>query len=1075
MLVSLLSFAHNGACADTQYSLPANTLKVIKITSPTDITVTAYSGQTLLFKQNGPSEFFVEEIIVLGPYKSAQQITLSVAPYLQQEEKEQNIVSSEFAYNSQQELDKLTLLHQASLNWNENTNGTIEAALQGVSPESNVDRLLNAFQMHLSLQNNNLAGANKLLKYLKTNSSIFANCKLIRLAKQTKNTALVTNAAARLAGLLADKNRNDVATSSTEQFARFDHFFAQYCIPIIDNLVSRPTTNSKDPNYLITQSERLLNYALVVSKKTNEHAGLISSYHARWFLHNTLNEHSAAEQIAKIAIAQLEKTQDNEPDLVLSYQMISTSLMRQGHLALALSYIRKGLLLDQSKLSEGQRSNILFSLGFLYRDLGELDTAKRYFEQSKALEEIIEGKVDVSQTPCLNVKGERVEVGKVMAQLGIIERKLGNPKQSLLLLKCATDIISKGRDYYELVLQLELARTLIITGEHEQPEKLAKAILSTNGLQEAQQLDALIILCQALFKKGAALTNIELFINKIAKLLGYGDFYDPKLLNQDINIYPIQQIETFRLLIQLSSMKNQSKWVDAFAKKAFSIIDKNQLGTANPQALNEAKYNLIEDIVTMILSSEKPVSMKIKNRIFALFESHYSMNPTTEQNRYATSIQRDDSKLQAAYKQWIDAEWSLVQTEQPINHKAIQAADIARDLFLNFRGTKVVQAKSSPTITDINALQALISEDDLLLRFFISERNSFVFIIDKYRSEIRPIPKQSELTPIIDAYVKSVRTGDQYQGYLPQLEKLLPVEGLLSTRHKKLIIVPDSSLHRLPFSSLISSSAQLPNIPIGGQLEVVRTYSFSQYFSGTDVMEKTHDSPLISIFASPSISLEVKESAKNIGNTNGSYSKFRSNFTPLPASIEEAETIQSLFSQNRLNVATGENATKDFLVSPMTRNSQVIHIATHGYFDPDNPHVVGLIASSVNNEPASVFLSLNELLSQSYSTKLVIASGCDTMLGEFNNGGGLRSLTRGFLAQGVGSTIGTLWPVQDRATSQFMRLFYTHLKRNGGDSAKALQDAKQTSLSQGRYRHPMHWAGFVLTSSNQLSETIKFL
>jgi CHAT domain-containing protein len=59
--------------------------------------------------------------------------------------------------------------------------------------------------------------------------------------------------------------------------------------------------------------------------------------------------------------------------------------------------------------------------------------------------------------------------------------------------------------------------------------------------------------------------------------------------------------------------------------------------------------------------------------------------------------------------------------------------------------------------------------------------------------------------------------------------------------------------------------------------------------------------------------------------------------------------------------------------------------------------------------------------------------------------------------------ISTLWPVSDRASAQFMTLFYRNLSR-GGSVAEALKTAQQELKALPDFRHPYYWAPYVLTT-----------
>jgi CHAT domain-containing protein len=88
------------------------------------------------------------------------------------------------------------------------------------------------------------------------------------------------------------------------------------------------------------------------------------------------------------------------------------------------------------------------------------------------------------------------------------------------------------------------------------------------------------------------------------------------------------------------------------------------------------------------------------------------------------------------------------------------------------------------------------------------------------------------------------------------------------------------------------------------------------------------------------------------------------------------------------------------------------------------------------------------------------------MRGKDYTGWGVRSLADGFLSQGAGSVIGTLWSVSDAATAELMESFYRGLSRDAGSSA-ALRAAQRELIGSRRFSDPYYWAGVALASSNR--------
>jgi CHAT domain-containing protein len=93
---------------------------------------------------------------------------------------------------------------------------------------------------------------------------------------------------------------------------------------------------------------------------------------------------------------------------------------------------------------------------------------------------------------------------------------------------------------------------------------------------------------------------------------------------------------------------------------------------------------------------------------------------------------------------------------------------------------------------------------------------------------------------------------------------------------------------------------------------------------------------------------------------------------------------------------------------------------------------------------------------------LVTLSACDTETGRLTAGEGVEGFAKPFLAAGARTTVTTLWPVEDRATAEFMKQFYGELDA-GVSKAEALRRAKLRFLRSGsRLSHPLYWAAFVL-------------
>ena len=141
----------------------------------------------------------------------------------------------------------------------------------------------------------------------------------------------------------------------------------------------------------------------------------------------------------------------------------------------------------------------------------------------------------------------------------------------------------------------------------------------------------------------------------------------------------------------------------------------------------------------------------------------------------------------------------------------------------------------------------------------------------------------------------------------------------------------------------------------------------------------------------------------------------------------------------------------------------LIHLATHGYFNKMNPLLSGLQLESDASEDGR--LEVHEIMGLRLKAKLVTLSACDTAVGggyfsDVPPGDDLVGLTRAFLSAGTPSVLASLWEINDKSAVSFMGKFYRQLRNS--DKATALALAQRQTRLGSAYRHPYYWAAFVM-------------
>ena len=200
-------------------------------------------------------------------------------------------------------------------------------------------------------------------------------------------------------------------------------------------------------------------------------------------------------------------------------------------------------------------------------------------------------------------------------------------------------------------------------------------------------------------------------------------------------------------------------------------------------------------------------------------------------------------------------------------------------------------------------------------------------------------------------------------------------------------------------------------------------------------------------------------------------------FAPLPGALRESRRVAAaLTPSHRTELLTGARASKAALLR--ARSPTLLHVATHGFLldDPTRPDNAGgdplvtlaraglaLAHAGASGEPAQGLLTALEAASLDLrSTRLVVLSACETALGQTARNDGVYGLVRAFHEAGAQAVLGTLWPVSDDGTIDFMDAFYARLSA-GPAPASALQETQRAFARDARWSHPRYWAGFVVS------------
>ncbi|GJD16950.1 hypothetical protein RIVM261_019060 [Rivularia sp. IAM M-261] len=183
----------------------------------------------------------------------------------------------------------------------------------------------------------------------------------------------------------------------------------------------------------------------------------------------------------------------------------------------------------------------------------------------------------------------------------------------------------------------------------------------------------------------------------------------------------------------------------------------------------------------------------------------------------------------------------------------------------------------------------------------------------------------------------------------------------------------------------------------------------------------------------------------------------RHGFSSLPNVNDEVEAIKSeIPSEVLLNQTfTSSALRKEVDTLPFS----VVHLATHGQFssNADETFVLAWDRPVKVNELRELLRGREEI--QPEPIELLVLSACETAEGDKRAALGLAGIA---VRSGARSTLASLWSLDDASGARLISHFYRELAKNNITKAEALRQAQLELLKDPDYRHPIHWAPYVL-------------
>ncbi|WP_018342640.1 CHAT domain-containing protein [Cytophaga aurantiaca] len=347
----------------------------------------------------------------------------------------------------------------------------------------------------------------------------------------------------------------------------------------------------------------------------------------------------------------------------------------------------------------------------------------------------------------------------------------------------------------------------------------------------------------------------------------------------------------------------------------------------------------------------------------------------------------------------------------------------------------------------IEALQSKLKPEDCILEYFVSESTNTVrvFRITNKEYKVYSIPLMETYEKYISGMRNSIKFDNKptfiktsaalYKQLIPALPK--------ACTH--LIIIPDGKMGSIPFEALLRTVPKIDTAAYAQMDFLIKQFSISYTYAGSLYENK----------------LQQKSSQRVLLFAPVDFSE-ASDLTSLPGTLKEVDALNDLFkNKSQVTLFTYKNASRKVLIGDSIRQYSIIHLATHGLVDEEQPELSCIYTYGTSEENDRIYSG--DIYNMHLNADLVSLSACQTGLGKIAKGEGLIGLSRALFYAGADNITVSLWKVSDASTQVYMNDFYAiYLNGNQNDFAQASREAKLKLLNSSEFSNPYYWSAFIL-------------
>ena len=379
-----------------------------------------------------------------------------------------------------------------------------------------------------------------------------------------------------------------------------------------------------------------------------------------------------------------------------------------------------------------------------------------------------------------------------------------------------------------------------------------------------------------------------------------------------------------------------------------------------------------------------------------------------------------------------------------------------------------ISLASSRDLSTLDDVQRSLGANEAMLSYAVGVGRNFygefaggawVFVTTTAGTRVVELPDRRRLEPMLSIYRGVVERASQIDdGPAVALYNAL-VRGAvdeLPPGVTRLVVVPDGSLHHVPFAALRPAPEAAP---LGSTYEIAVAPSATVW---TRLTQRTSTAGAGTVLALADPVLPDAQTRTAVAQERD-WSFEALDLGALAYSRLEGRTVVSRMGRESRLLA-GADATEARLRS-LAPSVSIVHFATHALIDETRPERSALVLTGGSGGDDGL-LQAREIAELRLAGRIVVLSACRSATGAVLAGEGVLGLSRSFFEAGARTVVGTLWPIRDDEAAQFADLFYTALAE-GRTVGAAMRSARRAAIAAGL--PPSIWASYVVIGDDRIA------